>query len=64
MNYRQIETSREIRLWFGQFVLPATAVVVTILTVPEFRESAIERFNKTKAAISMSISKLKNKKTK
>lgn len=30
MNYRQCETSREIRLWIGQIIVPAGAFLLYI----------------------------------
>ena len=38
MTYKQIETAREIRLWIGQIIVPAAAIVVPMMTVPEVRE--------------------------
>ncbi|MDD3229754.1 MAG: hypothetical protein PHE09_11115 [Oscillospiraceae bacterium] len=36
MNYRQIETSREVRLWITQVIVPAVGMAVgTVILVPE-----------------------------
>lgn len=40
MTYRQIETSREIRLWATQVILPALCVVTMI---PEAREAMVTK---------------------
>lgn len=40
MTYKQIETSREIRLWIGQIIVPAAMVV---MAVPEVREAAVAK---------------------
>jgi len=37
MTYKQIETSREIRLWLGQIIIPAASVAVAMLSIPEVR---------------------------
>ena len=36
MNNRHIETSREIRLWLGQIIIPAVTAVLVVS--PEARE--------------------------
>lgn len=49
MTWKQIEASREVRLWVTQIIVPvlgmATAVVVA---VPEAREAAVAKFAETK----------------
>ena len=40
MTYRQTETSREIRLWVTQVILPAVGMV---LMVPEAREAVVNK---------------------
>lgn len=56
MTYRQIETSREARLWITQVVLPvlgmATALVVA---VPEAREAAVAKYIETKNRIKFKL---------
>lgn len=52
MTYKQIETSREIRLWITQVIVPALAVTTAVVTmVPELREAAATKFNKAKNKI-------------
>lgn len=48
MTYKQIEASRELRLWIGQVIVPAVAVAVTVATVPEVREAVAEKFTSLK----------------
>ena len=38
MTYKQIELSREARLWIGQIIVPAASVVVATLSIPEARQ--------------------------
>lgn len=44
MTYKQAETSREIRLWIGQIIVPAITAAVTIFGIPKLQE----RLNKPK----------------
>ena len=39
MTYKQIEASREARLWLGQIIIPAASVAIAILSIPEVREA-------------------------
>lgn len=39
MTYKQIETSREARLWIGQIIVPVIGLAVTTLTIPEVRQA-------------------------
>lgn len=39
MTYKQIEASREARLWIGQIVVPAVTAVVTVMAIPEVRNA-------------------------
>lgn len=51
MTYKQIETSREIRLWIGQVIVPAAIGVVTILSIPDVKEKASEKLRVVKQTI-------------
>lgn len=48
MTYKQIEASREARLWLTQIVLPITAV---IMMVPETREAVMTKAKEMKKVI-------------
>ncbi len=39
MTYKQIETSREIRMWIVQIIVPAVTLAVTAATIPEVRNA-------------------------
>lgn len=39
MTRRQIDTSREMRLWIGQIVVPALILAATTMAIPEVREA-------------------------
>lgn len=52
MTYRQIETSREVRLWITQVIVPTLAMATaTVAMVPELREAAVTKFNEVKNKI-------------
>lgn len=52
MTYKQIEASREVRLWITQVIVPAVATAVAVVaTVPEIREVATAKFEKVKNRI-------------
>lgn len=51
MTYKQIEASREARLWISQIVIPAAAVVVTAMSVPEVRSAVSAKVNDVKESI-------------
>lgn len=39
MTYKQIEASREARLWIGQIIVPAVTLAATTLAIPEVRQA-------------------------
>lgn len=49
MTRKQIDGMREIRLWVGQVIVPATALVMVVF--PEAREAAISKVRSTKESI-------------
>ena len=48
MTYKQIEASREARLWIGQVILP---IVTAVMLVPEAREAVVDKVKKVKKNI-------------
>lgn len=48
MTYKQIETSREIRLWVTQI---ATPLITAVLLVPEVREEAVKKVKEVSTKI-------------
>lgn len=40
MTYKQIEASRELRLWIGQVIVPAVTMAVALASIPEVRNTA------------------------
>lgn len=48
MTYKQIETSREIRLWIGQVIVPAVAFTMAF---PGPRGAVVKKINEVKESI-------------
>lgn len=48
MTYKQIEASRELRLWIGQVFIPVGLCVATVMSVPGAKEAASEKVEKIK----------------
>lgn len=53
MTYKQIETSREIRLWIRDILVPAATVAVATLTIPEVRDAVAAKANDIKRSITL-----------
>ena len=52
MTYKQIEASREARLWITQVIVPTIAMATALVaTVPEIREAATAKFEDVKNRI-------------
>lgn len=51
MTYKQIEASREVRLWIGQVIVPAVATAITVASIPQVRQYAAEKVSNAKAKI-------------
>lgn len=43
MTYKQIEASRELRLWIGQVIVPAVGVTVALMASPNVRQQVSEK---------------------
>ncbi|HHU80916.1 MAG TPA: hypothetical protein GXZ35_06230 [Acholeplasmataceae bacterium] len=39
MTYKQIEASREVRLWIGQIIVPAASMAIAIMSIPQVRQT-------------------------
>ena len=60
MTYKQIETMREIRLWIGQIVVPATMSLMTLMTIPEVRSAVAAKAESMKKSIENKDKKIIN----
>lgn len=57
MTWKQIEQSREARLWLKEVVVPIAGFVTAIFVVPETREIVTENISKLKQTISKKFKK-------
>lgn len=48
MTYKQIEASRELRLWIGQVIVPAVSVTAVVLANPDVRNAAKKKLDNIK----------------
>ena len=48
MTYKQIEASRELRLWIGQVIVPTVSVMAGVLANPDVRKVASEKLDNIK----------------
>ena len=51
MTWQQIETSREIRLWVGQIIVPTITLAGMAMSIPEVREAVGSKARKMKESI-------------
>ena len=51
MTYKQIEASREARLWISQVLIPVAATAGIILANPENRKAVLSKVDKIKTSI-------------
>lgn len=51
MTYKQIEASRELRLWIGQVIVPAITMSTVVLANPDVRRAAAEKIESVKQKI-------------
>lgn len=61
MTYKQIEASREARLWIGQIIVPAITLVGTSMAIPEVRQAVAAKASEIKRSINDKIEKRKKK---
>lgn len=57
MTYKQIEASREFRLWLGQIIIPACGVAAMIMSNPEARRTVANKFENVKYGIKTKFKK-------
>lgn len=61
MTYKQIEASREVRLWIGQVIVPAGMAAASLMAIPGVRDAAAKKAKQVKGSIRNKIDKIKNK---
>lgn len=61
MTRKQIDASRERRLWVTQVIVPAASVAVAALGIPEVRETVAAKCAQVKAELEYKTENLKQK---
>ena len=51
MTRKQIDQSREVRLWIGQIIIPAMTLAATTLAIPEVRQAVTLKANNIKQSL-------------
>lgn len=57
MTYKQIEASRELRLWIGQIIVPALTLAATAMAIPEVRQAIAAKAEDVKYSIERKMKK-------
>lgn len=57
MTYKQIEASREARLWIGQIIVPAVTLAATTLAIPEVRQAVATKARSMKESLERKMKK-------
>ena len=57
MTYKQIEASREARLWISQVIVPVVSTAVMIMTIPEARTAVVKKTTDVKDSIKRKFKK-------
>ena len=57
MTYKQIEASREARLWIGQVIVPAAVAGVTLMVNPEARALIKQKASDVKSKVTNKFKK-------
>lgn len=57
MTYKQIEASREVRLWIGQIIVPAITLAATAMAIPEVRQAVAAKADSIKRSIKYKFKK-------
>ena len=56
MTWKQVETSREIRLWITQVIVPVLGIgAAYVAAVPEAREKVVAKFAEAKNRINFKL---------
>lgn len=49
MKRKNIDTMREVRLWVGQIIVPAFTLAATTMSIPEVRQTVVNKIKKWKS---------------
>jgi hypothetical protein len=56
-TWKQIETSREVRLWIGQVIMPAATFAAAAMAIPEVRQTVAAKAKSIKTSIDEKLKK-------
>lgn len=59
MTRKQIDASREARLWIGQIIVPALTLAISTLAIPEVRQTVATKARSMKESIEKKMNKEK-----
>lgn len=59
MTYRQIEQSREVRLWISTIIVPVVSLAATTMVIPEVRQAVAAKAKSVKESIQAKRKKFK-----
>ena len=51
VTYKQIEASREARLWLGQILVPALTLAVSTLAIPGVKDALAKKVDDVKRSL-------------
>ena len=57
MTRRTIEAMREIRLWYGQVIVPVVTIAAISMTIPEVRQAVAAKASQWKRSIENKVKK-------
>lgn len=57
MTWKQLEASREARLWLGQIIVPTVTLAVTALAIPGVKDRLAEKISNTKQTVKNKLNK-------
>ena len=56
-TWKQLETSKEVRLWISQIIIPASLVTGMLMSIPEVREEAKAKVKSVKTYVKSKFKK-------
>ncbi len=59
MTHRQVETSREARLWIGQVIVPGITVAASLMSIPEVRRAVCWKAREVKYSVQNKINNIR-----
>lgn len=57
MTRKQLDQTREVRLWIGQIIVPAVTLAATTMAIPEVRQAVAAKAKSMKESIEKKFKK-------